>query len=115
MQKPNRSTLKAFKKVESNGNIKAYNKREDSAGVLAIRKIMVDEANRMLRIHDGIYYDYFEYRDRWDEGYSELIFSVIMIHKNPYLDIVRACNVWNRHGGEKYINKIEAAYRTENN
>lgn len=104
----------SFEQVESGMNAKAYNKRENSVGILAIRPIMVREANRLLRLHDGIDYDYFTYDDRWDRSYAELIFAVVQIHKNPSLDLTKACVVWNCHGGQRYINKIKIAYKKTN-
>ena len=48
-QKPTMTLVNALILVESNGNSRAYNKKERACGCLQIRPIMLREVNRILR------------------------------------------------------------------
>lgn len=64
----------AIEQVESGGNPDAYNASEDAAGILQIRRIMVDDVNRILAGQKST--KRFTYEDRWDADKSREIFAV---------------------------------------
>jgi hypothetical protein len=66
--------LAAVIQVESSGNPRAYNQREDAVGILQIRKIVVDDLNRIYGP------PYYSYKDRWDVGKSKEMFQKYMAH-----------------------------------
>ena len=66
--------LNAIIQVESRGNPNAYAKGEDAAGILQIRKCMVDDVNRILK-RRGASLRY-TYNDRWDEDKSKEMFDI---------------------------------------
>ena len=80
---------KAFSIVESGDRQYAYNHKENAAGCLQIRPIMVREVNDILGEQR------FTLEDRWDRNMSCYMFEVIMRHHNPELDIDAACDIWN--------------------
>lgn len=64
--------------VESRGNTKAHNIKEDAVGCLQIRPIMLREVNRLLG------YNKYKLADRWSKDKSIEMFNVIKEHtKNP--------------------------------
>jgi hypothetical protein len=64
--------------VESRGNTKAHNIKEDAVGCLQIRPIMLKEVNRLLG------YNKYKLADRWSKAKSIEMFNVIKEHtKNP--------------------------------
>ena len=70
--------LMAVMAVESNFDTMAYNEKENAAGVLQIRPIMVREVNRLLGE------DKYTLKDRWSKAKSIEMFNVIRSHtKNP--------------------------------
>ena len=66
--------LNAVMAVESNFDTMAYNEKEDAAGVLQIRPIIVREVNRLLG--EGKY----TLKDRWSKAKSIEMFNVIRSH-----------------------------------
>jgi len=93
--------IQAMIMVESQGNDSAYHKREQAAGCLQIRPIMVREVNRIL----GIQKSELEYtlEDRWSREKSIEMFHIVNGYHNKnstYEEIARA---WN--GGPKWIKK----------
>lgn len=92
-------TLNAIMMVESRGNPNAYAPNEDAVGILQIRKVMVDDVNRILtRKGDTIRYTY---NDRWNEQKSYEMFSIFCNHyKLEYPEEMARC--WN--GGPRGIN-----------
>lgn len=92
--------------IESGGNECAYNAKEQAAGCLQIRPIMVAEANRL-----GIN---FTLADRWDCDKSvQLFFQLNAIKKRGNPEHMARC--WNGGGNglhveatEKYWNRVEA-------
>ena len=70
--------IMAIIQVESCGDTLAHNIKEDAAGVLQIRPIMVAEVNRLIGK------DSFTLSDRWSVQKSIAMFNVIRSHtKNP--------------------------------
>ena len=63
--------LNAVMAVESNFDTMAYNSKENAAGVLQIRPIMVREVNRLLGE------DKYTLKDRWNKAKSIEMFNVI--------------------------------------
>lgn len=102
---------RAFAMVESTDNPKAYNASSDATGWLQFKKIMVDEANRIQNINkrtDGI--KYYVYDDRWSKEKSLEMFKVVMRHRNPKLDIRKACEIWKYDYGKGYIDAVTENY-----
>lgn len=93
--------IEAMVWVESKGDPKAFAKREDAAGVLQIRPIMVNEVNRILNINkDDRFYTL---DDRWNEIKSIEMFYVFVdyYHKDSSYEEIARC--WN--GGPKGLQK----------
>ena len=93
--------IEAMVWVESKGDPNAFAKREDAAGVLQIRPIMVNEVNRILNIKkDDRFYTL---DDRWNETKSIEMFYVFVdyYHKDSSYEEIARC--WN--GGPKGLQK----------
>ena len=93
--------IEAMVWVESEGNPNAYAKREDAAGILQIRPIMVNEVNRILNKNkDSRFYTL---DDRWDRVKSIEMFYVFVdyYHKESSYEEIARC--WN--GGPKGLQK----------
>lgn len=88
----------AFIPVESSGNPLAVNRSSGAAGVLQFKKIMVDEANRLLNRELGTRkVRYFTYNDRFDRHRSIQMFKVVMMYKNKSGTIEEAMHIWNEY------------------
>ena len=74
--------LNAVMAVESNFDTMAYNSKENAAGVLQIRPIMVREVNRLLGE------DKYTLKDRWSKAKSIEMFNVIRSHLKGASDAV---------------------------
>ena len=74
--------------VESRGNTKAHNIKEDAVGCLQIRPIMLREVNRLLG------YNKYKLADRWSKAKSIEMFNVIKQHTTNPTDEKLARN-WN--------------------
>ena len=66
--------LNAVMAVESNFDTLAYNAKENAAGVLQIRPIMVREVNRLLGENK------YTLKDRWSKAKSIQMFNVLRSH-----------------------------------
>jgi hypothetical protein len=103
--------LMAVMAVESNFDSMAYNEKENAAGVLQIRPIMVREVNRLLGK------DKYTLKDRWSKAKSIEMFNVIRSHtKNPTDEMIaRNWNGgWNGHKKQstiKYWNKVKKQFK----
>jgi hypothetical protein len=80
--------LNAVMAVESNFDTMAYNEKENAAGVLQIRPIMVSEVNRLLGE------DKYTLKDRWNKTKSIEMFNVIRLHLKGASD-EQIARVWN--------------------
>ena len=91
--------LSAIIMVESRNNDSAHAVGEDAVGVLQIRKVMVDDVNRILKRKnlDKIY----TYEDRWDRNKSIEMFHIFVDYYNLETaeEVARG---WN--GGPRGIN-----------
>jgi len=80
--------LNAVMAVESNFDTMAYNEKENAAGVLQIRPIMVREVNRLLGE------DKYTLKDRWSKAKSIEMFNVIRSHLKGATD-EQIARTWN--------------------
>ena len=87
--------------VESAGNPKAFNKKENACGCLQIRPIMLREVNRILRKQKSE--QRFTKEDRWDCGLSQEMFYIWRDyhHKNSSDEVI--ARNWN--GGPRGYKK----------
>ena len=81
--------MRAIAYVESNNNHNNHNHNTNAVGWLSIRKIMVNEANRILG------YKKFSYKDRYNKEKQKQIFRIIIRHHNPSLNLRTTCKIWN--------------------
>jgi hypothetical protein len=68
---PKDNLIDAIIYVESRGNTKAHNIKEDAVGCLQIRPIMLKEVNRLLGFNK------YKLADRWSKAKSIEMFNVI--------------------------------------
>jgi len=80
--------LNAVMAVESNFDTMAYNAKENAAGCLQIRPIMVREVNRLLGE------DKYTLKDRWSKAKSIEMFNVIRSHLKGASD-EQIARTWN--------------------
>lgn len=97
----------AFMPVESKCNPNAHNRKEDAAGVLQIRKIMVRHANQCK----PSWMPTFTYEDRWDPEKSILMFKVVMNNELIEPDVLAACDVWNPGCSQAYRGEVMRNYQ----
>lgn len=92
--------LNAIITIESESNDSAYNSVEDAVGCLQIRRVMVDDVNRILEKKDSPLR--FTYEDRWNREKSIEIFNIFCTYYGfkTAEDMARA---WN--GGPRGIDK----------
>ena len=98
--------LSAIMFVESSYNDSAYHKGEDAVGCLQIRKCMVDDVNRILKIQQSP--KRFNYKDRWKRQKSIRMFHIYCKHYGltTHEEIARC---WN--GGPRGMNNpLTATY-----
>ena len=101
--------------VESAGNPKAFNKKENAVGCLQIRPVMVREVNRILRKQKSE--RRFTKEDRWDCGLSKEMFYIwANYHHQISNDEIIARN-WNggprgykKQSTEHYWHKVQKAW-----
>jgi len=74
---------------ESNGDPKAFNKKEQAVGILQIRPIMVEEVNRLIKNNK------YSLSDRWNEDKSLAMFIDYNNIVNPNWDPEQAARKWN--------------------
>lgn len=91
------SILEAIIAIESRGDVFILNPRENAAGILQIRPIMVKDVNRILGI------DKYGFQDRFDKSKSIEMFNVYQGYYNPGLNPEKAARIWN--GGPNGMNK----------
>lgn len=89
--------------VESKGNPNAIGNSDD-VGVLQIKKVMVDECNRIVG------YKHFEYEDRLDSIKSVQMFNVVQKYYNPKKNMHFALKIWNSKASLNYHQKVENKY-----
>jgi len=107
-----KSLVDALIMVESSGNPKAFNKKENACGCLQIRPIMLREVNQILR-KQGLE-ERFTKEDRWDCGKSKEMFYIwrSFHHKNSSNEII--ARNWNggprgykKQSTEHYWHKVQ--------
>jgi hypothetical protein len=98
--------------VESSGNPKAFNKKENACGCLQIRPIMLREVNQILR-KQGLE-KRFTKEDRWDCGKSKEMFYIWrnFYHENSSDEVI--ARNWNggprgykKQSTEHYWHKVQ--------
>jgi hypothetical protein len=92
--------LNAIVIVESQGDPTAYAPGEDAVGILQIRKVLVDDINRILKRKGSMFR--YSYNDRWDEQKSFEMFDIYCDYYNLETAEEMARG-WN--GGPRGINK----------
>jgi len=100
--------LLVFFLQESNLDTLAYNKTEEALGILQIRPVMLEDANRILGEEK------FKLEDRLCVEKSVEMFWIIQNYYNPNLDLELAAHIWN--GGPAKIKsrwKFTEKYRNE--
>ena len=103
--------LNAVMAVESNFDSMAYNEKENAAGVLQIRPIMVREVNRLLGEEK------YTLKDRWNKTKSIEMFNVIRSHTKNATNqkIARnwngGCNGHKKQNTLKYWNKVKKQFK----
>lgn len=91
--------IKALILVESGDKNCAIGSKDD-VGVLQIRKVIVDDCNRILG------YNKYTYEDRKDSLKSVEMFNVIQDYYNPEHDKHFALKLWNSHAPIAYHKKV---------
>ena len=115
--------INAIAQVESGGNPKAHNPNGDCAGLLQIKRCLVQECNNILKRQKST--KRFTISDRYNAEKSKEMFILIQEHYNKEHSIEKAIRCWN--GGfylekkvgrkcfvqktEKYYRKVMAHYR----
>ena len=101
--------------IESSGNPKAFNKKENACGCLQIRPIMLREVNRILRKQNDD--KRFTKEDRWSCGLSQEMFYIWRNyhHKDSSNEVI--ARNWNggprgykKQSTEHYWNKVQKAW-----
>ena len=100
--------------VESGYNPFAYNPKEQAAGLMQIRPIMLRHLNKIT----GSAY---QLSDRYDSLKSIAMFDSLMKYRNPEYDLKLCCNLWNagtlqpkgkvKKKVEKYYKKVLLYYK----
>jgi hypothetical protein len=99
--------------VESRGNDSAYNTKEDAAGCLQIRPIMVREVNRNLRKWNAPFR--YTLDDRWDRQKSIDMFDIMAEEVECCLDLTQmeffeiVARKWNG-GGRGHLKESTLIY-----
>lgn len=100
--------LKAIATVESGNNPSAHNKAEDAVGLYQIRKIYVDDINRILGK------PHFSYKNRWSAYKSRLMVGVYLNHYGRGKTIEQLARIHNggprgheKKATEKYWLKVK--------
>ena len=98
--------LSAIMFVESSYDDLAYNAHEDAVGCLQIRKCMVDDVNRILKLKK--LHKRFTYNDRWSRFKSIEMFDVYCSHYN-LITSEEIARCWN--GGPRGMtNEVTVGY-----
>ena len=113
--KTTKSLVDALILVESAGNERAFNKKENACGCLQIRPIMVREVNRILRKQKSE--QRFTKEDRWDCGKSKEMFYIWARYHHNFSDDEKIARNWNggprgykKQSTEYYWNKVQKAW-----
>jgi len=85
--------MDAIIKVESKGNPKAHNPNGNCAGILQITKILVREANQILKKNKS--QKHYTYADRYNAEKSKEMFILLQEHFNPEHNVEKAIKCWN--------------------
>lgn len=101
IKKQTKSLVDALILVESSGNPKAFNKKENAVGCLQIRPIMVREVNRILRKQKSD--QRFTKEDRWDCGKSKEMFYIWVNYHHKDSSDEKIARNWN--GGARGYKK----------
>jgi len=109
LEKRKKTILEAIIQHESRGDVTAHNKVEDAVGILQIRRIYVDECNRILKKNK------FRYEDRKDPNKSIEMFNIMMGYYAPDYDFDKVCMVHNAGGISERRFLITEGYRGEVN
>lgn len=88
--------------VESQMNNKAVGDNGSAIGILQIRPIMLAEYHRIIGEQVKV--------NRKDPMQSLKVFNVVQAHHNPKKEFRRACDIWNKGGGDAYYDKIMDVY-----
>ena len=110
--KEEKTLVDAMIYVESRGNSKAFNEKENACGCLQIRPIMVREVNRILKTQKTE--QRFSLEDRWDCDLSKEMFYIWKNYHHSDSNDEKIARNWN--GGpngyknsktEHYWNKVQ--------
>jgi len=123
LKKPNKQIIQIKPKtlvdalilVESSGNERAYNEKEDACGCLQIRPIMIREVNRILKKQESN--KRFSKEDRWECWKSKEMFYIWRnYHHKDSSDEIIARN-WNggprgykKQSTEHYWHKVQSQW-----
>ena len=113
--KTKKTLVDALILVESSGNPKAFNKKENACGCLQIRPIMVREVNRILRKQNKD--KRFTRKDRWDCGLAQEMFYIWMNYHHKNSSDEHIARNWNggprgykKQSTEHYWHKVQKAW-----
>ena len=113
--KTKKTLVDALILVESAGNPKAFNKKENACGCLQIRPIMVREVNRILRKQNKD--KRFTRKDRWDCGLAQEMFYIWMNYHHKNSSDEHIARNWNggprgykKQSTEHYWHKVQKAW-----
>ena len=109
------NVVEAMIMVESSGRDNAYNAKENAAGCLQIRPVMVREVNRILRRQgDTLRYSL---KDRWSREKSLEMFSIWREYHHPNDPDEIVARNWNggprgykKRSTIRYWEKVQASY-----
>jgi hypothetical protein len=79
-QEPDNRIINALIHVESRGNAKAHRVCEDAVGILQIRRTMVHDVNRILKVRGSE--KQYDFNDRWCKQKSIEMFNIYREHYN---------------------------------
>lgn len=98
--------ITAITYVESRNDDKAYNKKSGALGRFQMKRIYVDDVNRILKMKK-IKRKY-SYEDRKNHKKAREMFDIIQNHYNPEKDIDKAIVLHRGKVSKRYIKEIKA-------
>ncbi len=105
---------KAICTVESNGNPRAFNKKENAKGIAQIRPIMIEDINRITES------DIFKHEHAYRENLSKTMFKIYVTHYWPNGTYEQWAKSWNfgptgpsNPKAEKYWIKVQKVMQKE--
>lgn len=107
---PLEDVVNAIIKVESGGNPRVHNPKDDCAGILQITPVCVKQCNIWLKLEKSK--KRYTLKDRYDKEKSLEMFYMYQAHYNPSNDVERAIRIWNGGPGykkrstQRYYNKV---------